>query len=239
MTDKSDKSLQVYQFFDLSQYSFKQRLIIRTAGLAFYILINLIAKTLRFEVEGWENFEQIEQAGKLPILTFWHNRLFSFAYFWRRRKIVMMVSQSFDGNILSRLLQRQGFGVSRGSSTRGGKKALDEMVLVMNKGIPTAITIDGPKGPLYVAKLGSTLLAKKTGNPIMPFSIEVKNFWEIKSWDRLQIPKPFSRAKLFIAKPIYVSAEAKDKEFENKQLELQNSLDELVKRGVQWRESEK
>lgn len=239
MTENSDKNLQVYQFSDLSRYSFKQRLTIRTASFIFSVVINLICKTIRFETEGWENFEQIERDGKVPILTYWHNRLFSFAYFWRKRNIVMMVSQSFDGNILSRLLQRQGFGVARGSSTRGGREALDEMISVMEKRIPTAITIDGPKGPMYVAKLGATLLAKKSGNPILPFSIECKKFWQIKSWDKLQIPKPFFRAKLFIAKPIYVSSEAKDKEFENKQLELQNSLDELVKRGQQWRESEK
>lgn len=239
MTEKSDKNVQVYQLSDLSQYSFKQRLTIRAASFVFSVLINLIGKTLRFETEGWENFEQIERDGKIPILTYWHNRMFLFAYFWRKSGFVMMVSQSFDGNILSRLLQRQGFGVSRGSSTRGGKEALGEMAEVMGQGIPTAITIDGPKGPMYIAKLGATLLAKKTGNPIFPFSFEAEKFWEIKSWDKLQIPKPFSRAKLFIAEPIYISGETKDKEFENKQLELQNSLDELVKRGEQWRESEK
>ncbi len=95
-----------------------------------------------------------------------------------------------------------------------------------------------PKGPRYVAKAGACLLAKKTENPIMPFSIEAKRFWKIKSWDKLHIPKPFSRAKVFIAQPIYVSKDTNDEEFENKRLEVQNSLDELVKRGVQWRESE-
>jgi lysophospholipid acyltransferase (LPLAT)-like uncharacterized protein len=239
MTGNLKKNLQVYQFSDLSQYSFRQKLLVRTAGFVFYVLVNLIGKTLRFETEGWENYEQIERDGKLPIYTFWHNRLFSFAYFWRRRKIVLMVSPSLDGNILSRLLLRQKFGVSRGSSSRGGKAALDEMISAMEQGIPGAITIDGPKGPKYVAKLGAALLAKKTGNPVMPFSIEIKNYWEIKSWDRLQIPKPFSRAKLLIAEPIYVSGEANGEEFENKQLEVQTALDELVSRGVQWRESEK
>lgn len=238
MTEKNDKKLQVYQFSDLSHYSFKQRITIRLASFVFSMLINLICKTIRFETDGWENLEKVEADGKTPILTYWHNRLFLFSYFWRKRGIVMMVSQSFDGNILSRLLQRQGFGVSRGSSTRGGKEALNKMAELMEGGITTAITIDGPKGPMYVAKLGATILAKNTGNPILPFSLEAEKFWQIKSWDKLQIPKPFSHAKLFIGKPIYISAETKGKEFENKQLELQNALDELVKRGQQWRESE-
>ncbi len=238
MTEKLNKNLKVYQFSDLSEYSFKQRLIIRSAGLAFYILINLIAKTLRFEVEGYENFEQIERDGKIPIYTFWHNRIFLGTYFWRKRGILVMSSESFDSEYTARFIQRFGYGIIKGSSTRGGIRALTEMIRKMRDGFPTAFTIDGPKGPRYVAKAGACLLAKKTQNPMMPFSIEVQKFWEVGSWDRLQIPKPFSKARVLIAKPLYISSAANDEEMENKRLELQNLLDELVKRGVQWRESE-
>jgi lysophospholipid acyltransferase (LPLAT)-like uncharacterized protein len=239
MSDKSKKNSQVYQFADLSKYSFKQRLSIRLADLAFYLLIKVIGKTIRFEVEGWENFEQIKRDGKIPIYTFWHNRIFLATYFWRNRKIVVMTSQSLDGEYMARAIQRFGYGTSRGSSTRGGIKSLVEMVRLMKDGSPTAFTIDGPKGPKYEAKAGAGLLAKKTGHPLMPFSVEVKKFWTVNSWDNLQIPKPFSRAKVFISQPIYVSDQTNDEEIENKRLELQKSLDELVKRGVQWRESEK
>lgn len=239
MTEKKDKNNKVYQFQDLSKYSFKQRLIIRFAGLAFYILINLIAKTVRFEIEGWENFEQIEQDGKIPIYTFWHDRIFLGTYFFRHRGILVMSSESFDSEYTARFIQRFGYGIIKGSSTRGGIRALTEMIKKMREGFPSGFTIDGPKGPRYVAKAGACLLAKKTENPLMPFVIEPKSFWRIGSWDKLQIPKPFTKAKLFISKPIYVSPQANDEELENKRLELQNTLDELVKRGVQWRESEK
>jgi hypothetical protein len=238
MSQELEKNQQVFKFVELSKYSFKERWIIRLADLAFFSLIGLIGKTVKFEIEGWENFEQIEQAGKTPIYTFWHNRIFLATYFWRHRKIVVMTSQSLDGEYIARFIQRFGYGASRGSSTRGGIKSLVEMIRLMKDGLPTAFTIDGPKGPKYVAKAGAGLLAKKTGHPILPFSIESKKFWTVKSWDNLQIPKPFSRAKVLIDQPIYVSPHANDEEIENKRLELQNALDELVNRGVQWRESE-
>lgn len=239
MSEKLTKIQKVYEFEDLSKYSFKQRLIIRIADLAFYSLIMLIGKTVRFEVEGWEHFEQIEKDKKIPIYTFWHNRIFIGTYFFRNRGIVVMTSQSLDGEYIARFIQRLGYGASRGSSTRGGIKALAEMIRVMKEGLPSGFSIDGPKGPKYIAKLGACLLAKKTQNPMIPFVLESKRFWEINSWDNLQIPKPFTRVKVIIEKPIYVSSEANDEELENKRLELQNTLDELVKRGVQWRESEK
>lgn len=238
MIQENDKKRQLYQFHSLSRYSFKQRMIIRLAGWALYWLIKIIGKTIRFEIEGLENFQQIEKAGKIPIYAFWHDRIFLGTYYFRDRGIIVMSSESFDSEYTARFIQRFGYGIIKGSSTRGGIRALTEMIRIMKQGYPAGFTLDGPKGPRYIAKAGACLLAKKTNNPLMPFIVEAKNFWEIKSWDKLQIPKPFSRAKVFISNPIYVSPDINDEDLENKRIELQNSLDELVKRGVQWRESE-
>jgi lysophospholipid acyltransferase (LPLAT)-like uncharacterized protein len=125
----------------------------------------------------------------------------------------------------------------RGSSTRGGVGALVEMIRLMKKGLPMGFTIDGPKGPKYAAKTGAVLLAKKTGNPIVPFVVEAEKFWTINSWDKLQIPKPFSKAKVFVGNPVCVAKEVDEAEIENKRRELQTKLDELVLLGKQWRES--
>ncbi|HEX8736231.1 MAG TPA: lysophospholipid acyltransferase family protein [Pyrinomonadaceae bacterium] len=239
MPRKNKKIREVYEFASLAGYSFRQRCLIRAADLAFYFLINFIGKTVRFELEGWENFEAIERAGRVPIYTFWHNRIFLGTYFFRRRGIVVITSQSFDGEYIARFIQRFGYGAARGSSTRGGVAALVEMIRLMREGLPMGFTIDGPKGPKYVAKIGACLLAKKTGNPLMPFAVEAEKFWRLKSWDNLQIPKPFSRARLIINEPIYVPADAGDEVLENKRQELQKSLDELVLRGKQWRESKR
>lgn len=237
MAGKRDQLQEVYKFTDLSKYSSKERFLIRAADLAFYFLIRVIGKTLRFEVENEENYEAIVNAGKLPIYTFWHDRIFAGTYFFRNRGIVVMSSQSFDGEYIARFIQRLGYGAIRGSSTRGGISALVEMIRLMKKGIPAALSIDGPKGPRYIAKPGASLLAKKTGNPIMPFVVESRKYWQIGSWDKLQVPKPFSQIRIIIAPPIYVSQDAGDAELENSRAELQKSLDELVERGEQWRNS--
>lgn len=226
-----------YQFAPLDGYTLRERFSIRLIDLTFYLLIGLIGKTIRFEVEGWENFQSIEKSGKKPIYAFWHNRIFSATYFFRNRGVVVITSQSFDGEYIARFIQRFGYGAARGSSTRGGVGALVEMIRLMKRGLPTGFTVDGPKGERYVAKSGAILLAKKTGNPVMPFSIETKNHWTINSWDRLRIPKPFSRAKVFIAAPVYVEKDTDDAEIENKRRELQEKLDALNERGKQWRDS--
>jgi lysophospholipid acyltransferase (LPLAT)-like uncharacterized protein len=227
----------MYQFSSLENYTFKQRLLIRILGYAFYIFTNLIGKTVRFEVEGWENLEKIEQDGNIPTLAFWHNRIFLATYYFRFRGIIVMSSQSFDSEYVARFIQRFGFGIVKGSSTRGGVGGLIEMIRLMKRGFPMGFSVDGPKGPIYKAKTGVILLAKKTGNPILPFSVEAGSYWTIKSWDKLQIPKPFTRAKILIAQPIRVSENADEKEMNDKHLELQEKLEELVARGEQWRKA--
>src|SRR5574338_264027 len=147
----------VDEFANLSDYSLKDRFLIRAADLVFYLLINLIGVTARFEVIGWENHAKAEENGGLPIYVFWHDRIFLTTYWWRNRRIVVMTSQSFDGEYIARFIQRFGYGAVRGSSTRGGVGAVVEMARVMRAGCPTCFVVDGPKGPPYVAKMGAVL----------------------------------------------------------------------------------
>lgn len=231
-----DPCTRAFQFADLSSYSFKKRLMIRAADLAFFGMINLIGRTIRFEVKGWDHWEAVKQQGRLPIYTFWHDAIFLATYFWRRRNIVVMTSQSFDGEYIARFIQRFGYGTARGSSTRGGVGAIIEMIRLMRQGLPAAFTIDGPKGPRHVAKMGAVLLAKKTGHPVLPFTVTPADHWSnTKSWDVLTFPKPFTHALVDIAPPIYVPAHAADAQLEVHRVELQDALDELEQRGRQWR----
>lgn len=226
-----------YTFADLSSYSLKDRLMIRVADIIFFILIKVIGWTVKFEIEGWANWEAASRDEKIPIYTFWHNRVFLATYFWQRRRIVVMTSRSFDGEYIARFIQRFGYGAARGSSTRGAIGAVVEMVRLMRVGCPTAFTIDGPKGPRYVAKMGAVLLAKKTGHPILPFTVAAKRFWRAsKSWDQFQVPWPFTRARVLIAAPILVPPDADDAALEAARDELQRALDEINERGEQWRQ---
>src|SRR6478609_148187 len=216
-----------YEFADLSGYSVLDRWKIRAADWAFYILINLIGLTAHFEVIGWENHEQVEKNGALPIYVFWHDRIFLTTYWWRKRRIVVMTSRSFDGEYIARFIQRFGYGAARGSSTRGAVGAVIEMARLMRAGCTTAFTIDGPKGPRYVAKMGAVLLAKKTGHPIVPVTMALQRYWNLPSWDLFQIPKPFTRARVYVAPPIYVPSDADEEMLNAKRDELQRTLDDL------------
>jgi len=223
-----------YRFADLSSYPSQKRLLIRAADLAFFLLIKVIGRTIRWQVNGWENWEAATRAGHIPIYTFWHNRVFLATYFWQKRRIVVMTSQSFDGEYIARFIQRFGYGAARGSSTRGAVGAIIEMARLMRAGSPTAFTIDGPKGPRYIAKMGAVLLAKKTGQPILPFTITARHWQAKRSWDGFQVPLPFSRARVNIAPPMYVPADADESSLAAKRDQLQAALDEINLRGKDW-----
>ena len=145
-----------------------------------------------------------------------------------------MTSRSFDGEYIARFIQRFGYGAVRGSSTRGGASAVVEMARLMRAGCTTAFTIDGPKGPRYVAKMGAVLLAKKSGQPILPVTMALKSFWTTPSWDLFQIPKPFTRARIYVAAPIYVPPDADEKTLAAKRDELQEVLDHLNRLSVDF-----
>ncbi len=220
-----------YSFDSLDKHSFGTRLFIRVADLAFYGLIRVIGLLVSFEVEGIEHIEAIESSGRKPIYCFWHDQIFLSTYYFRDRGIVVLTSQSRDGEYIARFIKRFGYGAVRGSSSRGGVAGLVEMIRLTRKGLPMGLSVDGPKGPRHVAKSGAVMLAKKSGFPILPFAIRPQKYWTVNSWDKLVIPKPFTTAIVTIEKPIEVSADASEAEQEVKLVELQSTLDRLAADG--------
>jgi lysophospholipid acyltransferase (LPLAT)-like uncharacterized protein len=212
-------------------YGFGDRVRFWLGSFAGYWAIRLIGATLHWEIEGWENHRAIVEAGRKIIYTFWHGRIFMATYFWRDRGIVVMTSQNRDGEYIARVIRRFGYGAARGSSSRGGRRALVEMIHEMRRNNDVAFTIDGPRGPRYEAKPGAVWIAAKTGNAIFPFHISPERKWTLNSWDHFQIPRPFSRVLVLMAPPIYVSAEATPQQMDEAQRELQNSLMYLLERG--------
>ena len=196
-----------------------------------YWAIRLIGRTLRYEVEGWENYRAIEAAGNRIIYTFWHGRIFAGTYFFRDRGIVVMTSRNRDGEYIARVIRRLGYGAARGSSSRGGRGALAEMIRDLQRGRDVAFAIDGPRGPRYVAKSGAVWIAAKTGAAVFPFHLSAEKKWDLNSWDRFQIPKPFSRVLVLMGRAIYVPADATEDQLQDIQRELQHVLVSLLQRG--------
>jgi len=196
-----------------------------------YWIIRLIGSTLRWQVEGEENLRSIYAAGKNVIYTFWHGRIFLGTFYFRNRGIVVMSGYNKDARTMARVIERFGYGIARGSSTRGAKRAVVTMLHEIRKKKDVAFSIDGPRGPRYIAKPGAVWVAAKSGAAIFPFHISTEKKWVINSWDLFHIPRPFSRALILMGKPIYVAPDATPEELEARQQELQGALDEMRIRG--------
>src|SRR5205809_6927523 len=157
-------------------------------------------------------------------MAFWHGRILPATYYFRRRGIVVITSENFDGEWIAGIIERFGYGTARGSTSRGGLKALLQLRRDMAGGKPTAFTLDGPRGPVRVAQPGAVWLAKATGNPIVPFHIEADRYWTANSWDRTQIPKPWSNVGIAVGEPLEISGEADDAAIEAGRQELEARL---------------
>ena len=224
-----------YGHADLSQYSLRDRTFIRVADAAFYLLISLICRTVRWEIRGIEHLESIFAGGRRAIFTFWHSCIFAATWVWRKRGIVVMSSQSRDGEFVGRVIQRFGYGTARGSSSRRAGRALAEMAECLGLGIDVAFTIDGPRGPAYVAKTGAVTLARHTGQAVLPFHITGRKRIVLPSWDGSEILVPFTKGLVLIGEPIWVPRESSDSVVEQSQTALQSSLDNLRRQAEAWR----
>jgi len=138
-----------------------------------------------------------------------------------------MSSQNFESECLAGVLRRLGYGLARGSSSRGGLKALAEMAQWLRNGKDAGFTVDGPRGPRYQVKPGPVLLAKRTGDAVVCFHISLQRRIQLNTWDQTQIPIPFSKAFVLKAPPIYISRPTSEDELKSKIAEMQRTLDEL------------
>jgi lysophospholipid acyltransferase (LPLAT)-like uncharacterized protein len=207
-------------------FSLRQRFLLWLISWSAYLLVRLLGSTLRFQITLEEGSLADGKRQALPgIYCFWHRAMIPSAYHFRNMQIAIMISRSFDGECIARIVQKLGFRPVRGSSSRGGAGALIGMREELELGHPAVFTADGPRGPLYVAKPGPVLLAQRTGYKICCFHVAVQRAWLLNSWDRMMIPKPFSRASFYITSPLEVPANASDEQLEACRRELQAALD--------------
>jgi lysophospholipid acyltransferase (LPLAT)-like uncharacterized protein len=197
-----------------------------------YPLIALLGRTLRWRVEGLDHLDAIAASGRQPVMAFWHGRILTATYFFRGRGIVVITSDNFDGDWIARIITRFGYGTARGSTTRGSRKAMLQLVREMAGGRAAGFTLDGPRGPARVAQPGAVWLAGATGNPLLPFHLEASSAWTLGSWDRTQIPKPFATVSLVVGEPIDVPRHASDDALEEARRGLERRLQSLEQRAL-------
>ena len=216
---------------DWRQSRFKRAQVSAIAAIG-YPLISALGRTLKWRVEGLEHLDGVLASGRQPVLTFWHGRILPATLYFRRRGIVVITSENFDGEWIARIIERFGYGTARGSSSRGGLRALLKLVRDMEAGKAAAFTIDGPRGPARIAQPGAVWLAKETGNPVLPFHLESSTHWTASSWDRTQVPKPFSTVALAIGAPLEVPPDASADQLEQARVDLERRLIALESRAA-------
>lgn len=185
-----------------------QRVKAATIAAVVSPLIGALCATLKWKVAGAEHWDAVIGSGRQPILALWHGRILAGLDYFRNRGVVVITSQNFDGEWIARILHRFGFGTARGSTSRGGARALVQMRRDLAAGRPVAFTVDGPRGPARQVQAGVVWLAGATGHPILPYHIEADRFWTARSWDRTQVPKPFSTVAIAIGAPLAVDGTA-------------------------------
>jgi len=210
-------------------------LLIETALLIF----RLVALTWRIRWQGFDGVERLHAEGKRVIYAFWHQRMMAFVHSHRGRKVQVLISRHGDGEIIARLVERQGFGTVRGSSTRGAVAALKGLIDRAREGHDLGVTPDGPKGPPYVVKPGVIQLAAKSGLPVVCCTNAPSRAWVFWSWDRFLVPKPFATLHLRFGEPIAVPPCEDESAVERERLRVETYLRRITEElerevGVSW-----
>ena len=208
-----------------------QRFKASLIALIAYPLIAALCRTYRWTVVGAKHYDAVVASGRQPILALWHGRILAGLHYFRDRGVTVLTSQNFDGEWIARILHKFGFRTARGSTSRGGARALVQLRRDLAAGHPAAFTVDGPRGPARIVQRGVVFLAGATEQPILPYHIESDRYWTLNSWDRTQIPKPFSRVALVIGPPIQVLS-TDDATLERKAQEVAAALTELESRAL-------
>lgn len=218
------------------RFTFTQRLALAIVPRLVWALISVVGRTWRFEEIGEPGVTPLiggEGAGA-RIFCFWHQCVLPCAVYYRRTGATILISRSFDGELITRILGLFGFHAVRGSSSRGAREGLLGLKSVIESGRPAIFTADGPRGPIYQTKMGPVKLAQVTGAPIGAFHLEPERAWVMKSWDRFLVPKPFTRICVSWARWTEVPGDLVAEDFEPKRQELNDAIERARLRALDY-----
>ena len=208
-------------------FTLRQRLVLAVVPRLVWTLISVIGRTWRFEVIAEEDATPLpygEGAGA-EIFCFWHQCVLPCTFYYRRTGATIIVSRSFDGELITRILELFGFKTVRGSSSRGAREGLLGLKEVIESGKPAIFTADGPRGPIYRTKMGPITLAHITGARIGAFHLQPERAWTMRSWDHFLVPKPFTRIVVSWARWTQVPSDLAPEDFERSREELNAAIE--------------
>jgi lysophospholipid acyltransferase (LPLAT)-like uncharacterized protein len=209
------------------RFTFGQRLALAIVPRIVWALLWLIGLTWRFEVIAEEGATPLPGGvgAGAEIFCFWHQCVLPCALYFRRTGATILISRSFDGELITRVLALFSFRAVRGSSSRGAREGLLGLKQVVESGHPAIFTADGPRGPIYRAKMGPIKLAQMTGARIGAFHLEPKRAWQMNSWDRFLVPWPFTRIVVSWARWTHIPADLAEQDFEARREELNAAIE--------------
>lgn len=192
------------------------------------VLATALLSTVRFEARHRDRFDAFEERGEAVLYALWHGRLLPLTFYHRRRGIGALISQSADGELIARLVRGWGFDPIRGSSSRGGREALRQIVRRTRAGQSIAVTPDGPRGPRQKVQPGVVVAAQLSGAAILPVVAGCDRAWWPGGWDRFCVPKPFSRVVVVYGEPRRIPRDSGPAELEREVLELERVMNTLT-----------
>lgn len=194
------------------------------------LVIRLLGGTWRIRVEDAQYLEQARAFSKNVILAIWHGRLLTLSYSHRNLSIQVLASEHEDGELIGRTIQRLGFGHVRGSSTRGGARAIRALVRKIQAGYDVGLTVDGPRGPVLKVKPGVVEVARLSGAAIVPLTAGSGKRKIFSSWDSFELPAPFTEVSVRYGEPVIVPGDADETTLEEKRLVLESTLVKITRK---------
>lgn len=210
-----------------TEFTLGQRIVLAIVPRVVWALLSVVGRTWRYEVIAEEGVDPV-LFGQRPgpeIYCFWHQCVLPCTMYFRHALAVILISRSFDGELITRILRMFSFDAVRGSSSRGGREGLVGLSRVIESGRTAIFTADGPRGPIYQTKMGPIKLAQMTGAPIGCFHLEPEKAWTMRSWDHFLVPKPFTRICVSWAQWTHVPADATEEQFEPLRVQLNNAME--------------
>jgi hypothetical protein len=218
------------------RFTFSQHLVLAVVPRLVWALLRLVSFTWRFEEIAEEGVTPLigGRGAGAEIFCFWHQCVLPCTVYFQTTGATILISRSFDGELITRILELFGFHAVRGSSSRGAREGLLGLKSVIESGGPAIFTADGPRGPIYQTKMGPIKLAQMTGARIGAFHLQPEHAWVMRSWDHFLIPRPFSRICVSWARWTYVPVDLPTEQFEAKREELNAAIERARLRALDY-----